>query len=81
MLGVEGLVSGIAASVMTALQPLRDVLPGVNAGSLASAVMPDRPPGIAAPPGVTSSVAEGRAATTVVCAPSGSRNRNSAAPL
>jgi ABC-2 type transport system permease protein len=67
VLGVEGLISGIAASVMTALQPLRDVLPGVNAGSLASAVMPDRPPGIAAPPGVTSSVAEGRAVTTVLC--------------
>jgi ABC-type transport system involved in multi-copper enzyme maturation permease subunit len=67
VLGVENLVSGIASSVMTALQPVRDVLPGVNAGSLASAVMPELPPGIGAPPGVTSSVADGRALTTVLC--------------
>jgi hypothetical protein len=46
---------------------LVDMLPGVNAGSLPSAVMPERPPGIAAPPGVSSSVAEGRAAITVLC--------------
>ena len=52
VLGVENLISGVAESVFTALQPLRDVLPGVNAGSLASAVMPIRPPGVDSPPGV-----------------------------
>ena len=43
VLGVENLISGVADSVLTALQPVRDVLPGVNAGSLASAVMPIAP--------------------------------------
>ena len=42
VLGVENLVSAMAGSVLTALQPLRDVLPGVNAGSLVAAVMPAR---------------------------------------
>ena len=67
VLGVENLVSGVASSVLTALQPLRDVLPGINAGSLASAVMPDRPPGVDAPPGVNGDVADGRALLTVAC--------------
>lgn len=67
VLGVENLISGVADSVLTALQPLRDVLPGVNAGSLASAVMPTRPPGVDSPPGVTTSVADGRALVTVLC--------------
>lgn len=67
VLGVENLVSGVASSVLTALQPLRDVLPGVNAGSLASAVMPSRPPGVDAPPGVNGDVADGRALLTVAC--------------
>jgi len=67
VLGVENLISGVAESVLTALQPVRDVLPGVNAGSLASAVMPIRPPGVDAPPGVVSAVADGRALLTVAC--------------
>lgn len=67
VLGVENLVSGVASSVLTALQPLRDVLPGINAGSLASAVMPNRPPGVDAPPGVNGDVADGRALLTVAC--------------
>jgi ABC-2 type transport system permease protein len=67
VLGVENLVSGVADSVLTALQPVRDVLPGVNAGSLASAVMPIRPPGVGSPPGVTAAVADGRALATVAC--------------
>lgn len=67
VLGVENLVTGVSSSVLTALQPLRDVLPGVNAGSLASAVMPTRPPGIDAPPGVSSYVSDGRALVTVAC--------------
>ncbi len=67
VLGVENLISGVAESVLTALQPVRDVLPGVNAGSLASAVMPIRPPGVDSPPGVVSAVADGRALVTVAC--------------
>ncbi|MBA3719278.1 MAG: ABC transporter permease subunit, partial [Nocardioidaceae bacterium] len=41
VLGVENLLSALAGSMLSALQPVRDVLPGVNAGSLAAAVMPD----------------------------------------
>lgn len=67
VLGVENLITGVSSSVLTALQPLRDVLPGVNAGSLASAVMPARPTGIDAPPGMNSYVADGRALVTVAC--------------
>lgn len=63
VLGVENLVSAVAGSILTALQPLRDVLPGVNAGSLVSAVMPG---GMIDPaPGVTSSVQGSRALLTV----------------
>lgn len=51
--------------VLTALQPVRDVLPRVNAGSLASAVMPIRPTGVESP-GVNNVVADGRALATVV---------------
>ncbi len=65
VLGIENLVSGMASSVLSALQPLRDVLPGVNAGSLVTAVMPARV--LDAPPGVNSSVAEGRALVTLAC--------------
>ncbi|MET0928920.1 MAG: ABC transporter permease [Aeromicrobium sp.] len=67
VLGVENLVAGVAGSVLTALAPLRDVLPGINAGSLASAVMPQRPPGVDTPPGINSDVADGRALLTVAC--------------
>ncbi len=65
VLGIENLVSAMASNVLTALRPLRDVLPGVNAGSLVSAVMPDRV--IDPPPGVTASVTEPRALVTMVC--------------
>ena len=67
VLGVENLVSGVASSVLTALRPLRDVLPGINSGSLASAVMPDRPRGVDTPPGINADVADGRALLTVLC--------------
>jgi len=67
VLGVENLIAGVASSVLTALRPLRDVMPGINAGSLASAVMPTRPPGLESPPGVNSDVADGRALLTVAC--------------
>lgn len=65
-LGVENLISAVAGSVLTALRPLRDVLPGVNSGSLAAAVLPDRPRGIEPPPGINTSVAEGQSLLTVV---------------
>lgn len=63
VLGIENLLSAVAGTVLAALEPLRDVLPGVNAGSLASAVMTGRM--IDAPPGVTSSVEPVRALLTV----------------
>jgi ABC-2 type transport system permease protein len=65
VLGIENLVSAMASNVLTALRPVRDVLPGVNAGSLVSAVLPDRV--IDPPPGINSSVAEPRALITLVC--------------
>ena len=67
VLGVENLIAGVASSVLTALRPLRDVMPGINAGSLASAVMPTRPPGVEAPPGINSDVADVRALIAVAC--------------
>ncbi len=64
---MENLIAGVAGSVLTALRPLRDLLPGINAGSLASSVMPTRPPGVEAPPGINADVADGRALLTVAC--------------
>jgi ABC-2 type transport system permease protein len=63
VLGVENLVSAMADSVFDALEPLRDVLPGVNAGSLINTVIVDRP--IEPAPGVTDVVGEGRALLTL----------------
>lgn len=65
VLGIENLISAMAGSVLTALQPLRDVLPGVNAGSLAAAVLPERV--IDPPPGVIASVTGSRALVTLMC--------------
>ena len=65
VLGIENLVSGMASSVLTALNPIRDVLPGVNAGSLVTSVMPARV--LDPPPGVNDSVTEGRSLITLVC--------------
>jgi|Tabmets5t2r1_1033131.scaffolds.fasta_scaffold24642_2 ABC-2 type transport system permease protein len=64
VLGVENLVSAMADSVLDALEPVRDVLPGVNAGSLINAVLVDR--SIEPAPGVTDAVGEGRALLTLV---------------
>jgi ABC-2 type transport system permease protein len=61
VLGVEGLVSAVAGSLLTALQPLRDVLPGVNAGSLVWALAPGGGSSGEAPPGVIDAVTGGRA--------------------
>jgi ABC-2 type transport system permease protein len=63
VLGVENLVSAMADSVLDALEPVRDVLPGVNAGSLINTVLVDRP--IEPAPGVTDVVGEGRALLTL----------------
>jgi ABC-2 type transport system permease protein len=65
VLGIENLVSAMATSVLDALEPLRDVLPGVNAGSLINTVLVDRP--IEPAPGVTDAVGEGRALLTLTC--------------
>jgi hypothetical protein len=63
VLGVENLVSAMAGSVLDALEPVRDVLPGVNAGSLVNSVLVNR--SVEAPPGVTDAVGEGRALLTL----------------
>lgn len=65
VLGIENLVSALAGSMLSALRPVRDLLPGVNAGSLVSAVIPDRM--VEAPPGVSSTVSEPRALVTLLC--------------
>jgi ABC-2 type transport system permease protein len=62
-LGIENLISAMAGSMLSALEPLRDVLPGVNAGSLVAAVTPERI-GVAAP-GVETTVAQGRSIATL----------------
>lgn len=64
VLGIENLIAGMASSVLSALQPLRDVLPGQNAGSLVTAVMPARI--LDPPPGVNASVGEGRSLLTLL---------------
>jgi len=69
-LGIENLVSAMATSMLSALEPLRNALPGVNAGSLVGAITPERI-GEAAP-GVTSAVSQGQSllaltAYIVVC--------------
>jgi ABC-2 type transport system permease protein len=61
VLGVENLVSAVANSLLTSLQPLRDLLPGVNAGSLVWALAPGGGSSGEAPPGVIDAVTGGRA--------------------
>jgi len=63
-LGIENLVSAMAGTMLSALEPIRDVLPGVNAGSLVAALTPER---IGSPaPGVADTVSSGRAVSTLV---------------
>jgi len=58
-LGVENLVSAMADAMLPGLEPLRDAMPGVNAGSLVAALTPER---IGAPaPGVSDAVGESQA--------------------
>lgn len=63
ILGIENLISAVARTSLTALQPLRDLLPGVSSGSLLHAVLPTQvgPP----PPGVQSVISGGRGLVTV----------------
>ena len=63
ILGIENLVSAVARTSLTALQPLRDVLPGVTSGSLISSVLPAQVGPL--PPGVQSAVSGGRGLATV----------------
>ena len=65
-LGVENLVSAVAGSLLTGLRPLRDLLPGVNAGSLVWSLAPGGGASGQAPPGVTDAVAGGRATLALV---------------
>jgi ABC-2 type transport system permease protein len=62
-LGIENLLSAMADSMLSALDPLRNLLPGVNAGSLVAAITPERI-GEAAP-GVSASVGEVRSLATL----------------
>jgi ABC-2 type transport system permease protein len=61
VLGVENLVSAVAGSLLTSLQPLRNLLPGVNAGSLVWSLAPGGGASGEAPPGVIDAVTGGRA--------------------
>jgi ABC-2 type transport system permease protein len=61
VLGVENLVSAVAGSLLTGLRPLRDVFPGVNAGSLVWSLAPGGGSTGEAPPGVIDAVTGGRA--------------------
>jgi ABC-2 type transport system permease protein len=66
VLGVENLVSAVADSLLTGLRPLRDVLPGVNAGSLVWSLAPGGGSSGEAPPGVIDAVTGGRATLGLV---------------
>jgi ABC-2 type transport system permease protein len=61
VLGIESLVSAVADSLLTSLQPLRDLLPGVNAGSLVWSLAPGGGSSGDAPPGVVDAVTGGQA--------------------
>ncbi len=54
ILGVENLLDAVASTTLTALEPVRDLLPGVNAGSLILSVLPPGPGEL--PPGVADTV-------------------------
>lgn len=63
ILGVELLVSSMATTVLSDLEPIRDVLPGVNAGSVVSNWLGSSPG--EAPPGVESVVSVDRGLLTL----------------
>ena len=57
----ENLDSQLKSELLTALQPLRNLLPGVNAGSLVWSLAPGGGSSGEAPPGVVDAVTGGRA--------------------
>jgi ABC-2 type transport system permease protein len=66
VLGIEGLISGVAGSLLPSLQGLRDLLPGVNAGSVVwvlTSLAGGNPAEVA--PGVTDAVSGTRGAVTL----------------
>ena len=66
VLGIEGLISGVAGSLLPSLQGLRDLLPGVNAGSVVwtlTSLAGGNPDEVA--PGVTDAVSGTRGAVTL----------------
>ena len=63
VLGIENLIATMAESVLDALQPVRDVLPGVNAGSLINSVLAQR--SVEPAPGVNDAVSGDRALLTL----------------
>lgn len=66
ILAIESLIAGVADSLLTGLRPLRDLLPGTNAGSLVWALTTQAGnPGDVAP-GVTDAVTGTRATVTLV---------------
>lgn len=65
VLGIENLVSAFAGTLLSSLESVRDVLPGVNAGSLIGSVLPERM--VEAAPGVTTTVDGTRALVTLGC--------------
>jgi hypothetical protein len=64
ILGIENFVGALARTTLTALQPVRDLLPGANSGSLLLSVLPSRVGDM--PPGVQSVVSGGRGLVTVL---------------
>jgi ABC-type transport system involved in multi-copper enzyme maturation permease subunit len=67
VLGIEGLIAGVAGSLLTSLQGLRNLLPGVNAGSVVwtlTSLSGGNPAEVA--PGVTDAVSGTRGAVTLV---------------
>jgi len=64
VLAVENLVSAVAGTLLTALQPVRDLMPGANAGSLVSALTSGVAKG-SATPGVTDAVSGTHALVTL----------------
>lgn len=62
ILGVENLIANAANTLLTALQPVRDVLPSTNAGSLIYSLAPAVGDGV---PGVSDAVSGTRAVATL----------------
>ena len=64
ILAIENLISAVSRSTLTSLAGLRDVLPGVNSGSLIGSILPSS--GSEGAPGVNTLVSGGRGLVTVL---------------